>query len=112
MASIVYQTGKNGTRYAYLSESFWDATKKSPRSKRTYLGKVDENGEIVVTSRSKITGDVILDDLRAKIAEKDQVIAHLRIEIADLKKENSTLISKQETMVQELNRFVTKVNSL
>lgn len=49
MACIVYQVDKRtGIKYAYSSESYWDKDKKQPRSKRTFLGKVDP-----------ITGDII-----------------------------------------------------
>ncbi len=48
MASIVYHTDAGGRVYAYTSESYWDKEKKQPRSKRTYLGRVDpETGEIL-----------------------------------------------------------------
>ncbi len=47
MSCIVYQT-KNGVKYAYKSESYWDKEKHQPRSKRTYLGRVDPaTGEII-----------------------------------------------------------------
>ena len=47
MPSVIYRT-QNGVKYAYESRSYWDPVKKAPRTKRTYLGKVDpETGEIV-----------------------------------------------------------------
>ena len=55
MATIVYQIDKKtGTKYAYSSEPYWDKNVKRPRSKRTYLGKVDpETGEIIPKKRGK-----------------------------------------------------------
>ena len=48
MACIVYRTDSGGRKYAYSSESYWDAEKQQPRSKRTYLGRVDPiTGEII-----------------------------------------------------------------
>ena len=49
MASIIYQTNrKTGAKYAYSQESYWDKSKGQPRSRRTYLGRVDpETGEII-----------------------------------------------------------------
>ena len=49
MACIVYHTDPaSGRTYAYSSESYWDKDKKQPRSKRTYLGRVNpETGEIM-----------------------------------------------------------------
>lgn len=48
MACIVYRTDAGGRKYAYSSESYWDPEKQQPRSKRTYLGRVDPvTGEII-----------------------------------------------------------------
>ena len=48
MACIVYRTDSGGRVYAYSSESYWDKEKRQPRSKRTYLGRVNpETGEII-----------------------------------------------------------------
>ncbi len=51
MAAIVFQTDKrSGITYAYESISFWDKEKQQSRSKRTLIGRVDnETGEIVPT---------------------------------------------------------------
>ncbi|MDA8226855.1 MAG: IS1634 family transposase [Desulfitobacterium hafniense] len=51
MAAIVYQTDKrSGITYAYESVSYWDKEKRQSRSKRTLVGRVDnETGEIVPT---------------------------------------------------------------
>ncbi len=113
MASIVYQT-RNGRRYAYSSESYWDKEKKAPRAKLTYLGPVDETtGEILTNYRErkrqekearKQTGD-----------EKDQVIANLQNSIrmqseriADLEKENKEL----HTTCAKLERKLSQVAAI
>ena len=51
MAAIVYQTDKrSGITYAYKSVSYWDKEKQQSRSKRTLIGRVDnDTGEIVPT---------------------------------------------------------------
>ncbi len=42
MAFIVYQTNsKTGTVYAYSQEAYRDPVTKRPKSKKTYLGRVD-----------------------------------------------------------------------
>ena len=47
MPSIIYRT-QNGSTYAYRNVSYWSKEKKAPRTRRTYLGKVDEEtGEII-----------------------------------------------------------------
>ena len=47
MSSIVFVTDKQGRRYAYRSFSYWDKEKKAPRSRKEYLGRVDEQGNII-----------------------------------------------------------------
>ena len=42
MSCIVYLTNKKtNTKYAYRSESYRDPETKKPKSRRTYLGRVD-----------------------------------------------------------------------
>lgn len=48
MSCVVYQRSKNGSTYAYRSESYRDPRSGKPRSRREYLGRVDpETGEII-----------------------------------------------------------------
>ena len=47
MSCIVRIRDKSGRVYAFESTSYWDKEKKAPRTKRTYLGRVDENGNII-----------------------------------------------------------------
>ncbi len=51
MVAIIYQKDKrSGITYAYESVSYWDKNKQQSRSKRTLIGRVDnETGEIVPT---------------------------------------------------------------
>ena len=113
--SIVKQKDKRtGITYVYESVSYWDKEKKQPRSKRTLIGKVDEEtGEIVPTGRSgrkksegvpKTEGPspVITDQVNL-LAEKDAVIAELKAENARLKKEKQQMI---DTLNDLLNRML------
>lgn len=48
MSSIIHITNKtSGITYAYESHSYWDKDAKAPRTRRVYLGRVDENGNII-----------------------------------------------------------------
>jgi transposase len=52
MSSIFHHPQKNGDIYVYSQESYWDKEKKSPRNKRTLLGKLDPiTGEIIPTRK-------------------------------------------------------------
>ena len=99
MSSIIFQYDKrSGITYAYESTSYYEKEKKQPRSKRKYLGRVDEkNGEIIPTSRKKgnqysaSSGNPVtnqLSELKKQCSEKNKEIIALKNEINDLKKEN------------------------
>ena len=55
MPTISYRVNpSNGIKYAYSVTSYWDKEKKAPRTKRTYLGRVDpDSGEIIPPSSGK-----------------------------------------------------------
>ena len=55
MPTIVYQKGPNGQTYAYKSTSYWSKEKKGPRTRREYLGKVDEDGNIIPKKEKQST---------------------------------------------------------
>lgn len=70
MAAIVYQTDKrSGITYAYESVAFWDKEKQQSRSKRTLIGRVDnETGEIVSTDgRGRKNKGVLLPAKRGPV---------------------------------------------
>ena len=98
MACIVYQTDKRtGIKYAYSSESYWDKDKKQPRSKRTFLGKVDPvTGKIIPKNSKEKTmpevqpdtagsrNDLEIEMLQNELAAKKALINELNQEIQQL----------------------------
>ena len=114
MACIVYRTDSAGRTYAYSSESFWDKEKHQPRSKRTYLGRVDPvTGEILKgrqprgSSKERLdqhleeAGDVRVQELHSELEAKNA-------EITRLKEENEALKKR----VMELSSIYREVSSL
>lgn len=99
MACIVYQVNKKtGIKYAYESISYWDKEKQQPRSKRKYIGRVDENtGEIIrETKPEKENGKAScnsreLEDLRNRIRELEETVNSMNTEINSLRSRNSLL---------------------
>ena len=85
MSCIVYQTNKKtGITYAYESISYWDKEKKQPRSKRQYIGRVDnETGEIIPKQdkknnlQAKAFSSKELDKLISETEEKNRLIESL-----------------------------------
>lgn len=58
VAAIVYQTDKrSGITYAYESISFWDKDKKQSRSKRTLIGRVDNDTQQIVPTDGRCRKD-------------------------------------------------------
>jgi len=89
MACIVYRVDSGGRKYAYSSESYWDAEKQQPRSKRTYLGRVDP-----------ITGEIIRGRQNGKNYKRpadEPVASHTSEEFLDeLQEKTSQLAALQE----------------
>jgi predicted RNase H-like nuclease (RuvC/YqgF family) len=102
MASIIYRE-KNGRKYAYQSESYWDKEKKAPRSRTKYLGVVDPNtGEIIQNYRETVktavkekpahdTGNEAEAAMQAELLKQREVIERLRAENRKLEEECSRL---------------------
>ncbi len=107
MACIVYQTDKKtGIKYAYKSESYWDAEKQQPRSKRTYLGRVDpDTGEIITKrSRKKNPAGSAKSEDPASSAEtvRASVLMEMEAQISALKKENTALRKEKQEILSSL----------
>lgn len=53
MSVVIYTNRRNGCRYAYESTYRWDAEKGQSRPTRRYLGRVDEDGNIIPSSHRR-----------------------------------------------------------
>ncbi|MGC8562883.1 MAG: IS1634 family transposase, partial [Thermoplasmata archaeon] len=76
----------NGKIYAYEAKGEWDPVRKNSRQKRTYIGRIDENGSIIPKGRAEaITrvegaydfGDVFLVLRVAKDLKLDGILSVL-----------------------------------
>jgi predicted RNase H-like nuclease (RuvC/YqgF family) len=113
MACVVYQVDKRtGIKYAYSSESYWDKDKKQPRSKRTFLGKVDPVSGNIIPKKSRSSSQTesynqpeaenqIIASLKKELHDKDALISDLRSELSQ--------ISKKYNAAQ---KALNKINSL
>ena len=112
MSCIVYQTNKKtGITYAYESISYWDKEKQQPRSKRQYIGRVDdETGEIIPKrdkkprSQAKESPSKERDDLASEIKEKNKLIEELSADNERLKSELDAayqVISKIKSLCED-----------
>lgn len=103
MSCIVYQTNKKtGITYAYESVSYWDKEKQQPRSKRQYIGRVDdETGEIIykkskTSSNDNIQGKDSKANTASRLSEQKKIISDLREENEELKKKLSVALGTIE----------------
>lgn len=104
MAIIDSYNKKRGVTYVYESVSYWDKELKQPRSRRRLIGRRDPStGEIVPTRKSPsspVTADAtdsstdyatLYRHSQQVIRRKDDLIRHLRKELADVRQ----LLQKQ-----------------
>jgi hypothetical protein len=113
--SIVKHTDKrSGITYVYESESYWDKEKKQPRSKRTLIGKIDdETGEIIPTGKSgrkkadntdvqkqSEAPEVITDHVKL-LTEKDELINQLKAENRRLIKEKKEILEALDVLLKK-----------
>ncbi|SDB51555.1 hypothetical protein [Butyrivibrio sp. INlla16] len=113
--SIVKHTDKrSGITYVYESESYWDKEKKQPRSKRTLIGKIDEEtGEIVSTGKSgkKRTTAADIQQLGTSpeaITDQVDLLAQKDAQISSLKEENRRLTKEKQEILNALEVLLKK----
>ncbi|MBR2768529.1 MAG: hypothetical protein IKG34_10640 [Solobacterium sp.] len=121
MSSIVFQHDKRaGVTYAYSSESFYDPALKQSRSRRTLIGRVDEDGNIVPTSgKRKAFMEKQKDDSGEESAptktKKEPHPTVVNNELVKLKQQNKELkdeIKKLEKENQQLRTALEQVHSI
>lgn len=109
MSIVRHKDKRSGVVYVYSSESYWDKEKKQPRSKRTLIGKIDEEtGEIVPTGKSgrkKADSEKPpspITDQVGLLAEKDEQIRTLKAQNRALRKEKQEIIDTLNSLCQRM----------
>lgn len=114
MAIIKHKDKRTGVTYVYESESYWDKEKKQPRSKRTLIGKLnEETGEIISTgksgrkkSESKDAPPSEVNPISEQIElleKKDEIIKELKAENAALRKEKAEILKTLQVLCQKIS---------
>lgn len=115
MSIVKHKDKRSGVTYVYESESYWDKEKKQPRSKRTLLGKLDEEtGEIIPTGKSgrtKVGAKAPASDQEPEKPITDQVrlLAEKNEEIKSLKAENKALLRERQEILKALETLCQKL---
>lgn len=110
MACIIYQTNKKtGIKYAYRSESYRDPETKKPKSRRTYLGRVDPITNEIITkadkgkrNRSSVVDGSIPEGIQSELREKNNTIRRLEQQVNTCK---SMLEDLKNTIDIALNKL-------
>lgn len=118
MACIIYRTDKKtGIKYAYRSESYRDPETKKPKSRRTYLGRVDPETNMIVPkgepgtrNRSKL-GDAAANESILPV-ETSELIARQRSEIQRLNSEVDALKAQIKELHHSLKQLRNSVDSI
>ena len=90
MSCIIYQTNKKtGIKYAYRSESYRDPVTKKPKSRRTYLGRVDPVTDEIIPkaepckrNRTSVSDTSIPDHIQDELASRNETIRTLRQQVS------------------------------
>jgi len=104
MSCIVYITNKNtNTKYAYRSESYRDPVTKKPKSRRTYLGRVDpETNEIIPKAangkrnRTPVQSDSVGTASSSGISL--QIVKSLQKQLDNLQKQQTRVMQEVSTV--------------
>lgn len=103
-------TDKGGRKYAYRNYNFWDKEKKAPRTWREYLGRVDENGNIIPkkTKRSD-SRETSTDDKNSSESESTSSETRTEERLRILETQMADLTKTVNTLVQILKEYNTQV---
>ena len=114
MTIIKHKDKRTGVTYVYESESFWDKEKKQPRSKRTLIGKLDEEtGEIIPTGKSgrkkseseKASPSEVnpITEQIELLGKKDEIIKELKAENTALRKEKAEILKTLQMLCKKIS---------
>ena len=104
MSCIVYITNKNtNTKYAYRSESYRDPLTKKPKSRRTYLGRVDpETNEIIPKAANGKRNRTPVQSGSAGTASSSgispQIVTSLQKQLDNLQKQQTRVMQEVSTV--------------
>lgn len=116
MSCIVYLTNKKtNTKYAYRSESYRDPVTKKPKSRRTYLGRVDPvTNEIIPKAAEGKRNRTPVGMHPVKDAES-QANAAEHIQAVEFRRQVEILLDKQARLkkeVSEMDELIVNLYSL
>ena len=113
MSCIVYITNKKtNTKYAYRSESYRDPITKQPKSRRTYLGRVDpETNEIVPKAEKGKRNHNPLDKGAAPVSGNESLQSKC-INLNELRRQVELLQNQHNELKKKLEGIDVSISNL
>ena len=116
MSCIVYITNKKtNTKYAYRSESYRDPITKKPKSRRTYLGRVDPVTNEIIPKAEKGKRNRNLTGNDSTKNEEKQIASSKQVNITELKRQIEFLRIQQDELksgIAAMDISISKMYSL
>ena len=121
MSFVVYQTNKKtGMKYAYLQEAYRDPVTKRPKSKRTYLGRVDPVTNQIIDkatdgkrNRTKLGTDAIEQPTDSDVERKyETLLKEQQLKIQELQKQVSDLQKQMSGILKDAKKASAILNCL
>ena len=116
MSCIVYLTNKKtNTKYAYRSESYRDPETKKPKSRRTYLGRVDPITNKIIPKAAKGKRNRTPIGINPSEDGEQQPKISECVNAAELRRQIEILLNKQAELkkeVSDMDALITNIYSL
>ncbi len=121
MSFVVYQTNKKtGMKYAYLQEAYRDPVTKRPKSRRTYLGRVDPVTNQIIDkaadgkrNRTKLGTDAIEQPVDSDVETKyETLLKEQQLKIQELQKQLSDLQKQTTGILKDVKKASDILNAL
>ena len=116
MYCIVYITNnKTNTKQAYRSESYRDPITKKPKSRRTYLGRVDPVTNEIIPKAEKGKRNRNLTGNDSTKTEEKQIASSKQVNITELKRQIEFLRMQQDELksgIAAMDISISKMYSL
>ena len=115
MACTVYSTNKKtNTKYAYRSESYRDPITKQPKSRRTYLGRVDPVTNEIIPKAEK--GRRNRDSIKPKPVENNKqfTIPPISMNIRELQQKVDILQKQQhelKNIIADMDNMISQIQA-
>ena len=116
MSCIVYITNKKtNTKYAYRSESYRDPETKQPKSRRTYLGRVDPDTNEIIPKAEKgkrNRNPIGIDASPVPVQFSENVVPKKSINLDELQRQVELLQKQQDELKSKIKSIDISISNI